>query len=125
MSNECTVYIDNQPEPQARALKALRQCLASRIAYGGVAVEEVISYGMPAFRILSGQGRGKILLGYAAWKQHLAIYPHSGTVLSKMTKETRGLSQTKSALHIAIGSVPDAAIVDRMIDLRLAELREG
>lgn len=122
MSAGVVSYIADQPEAQARALKALRRLLADRIAHAGVAVEEVISYGMPGFQILSGQGKGKMLLGYAGWKEHLAIYPHSGAVLGKMLRHTRGMSQTKSALHIGIGSLPEARVVDRMIELRLEEL---
>jgi hypothetical protein len=38
-----------------------------------------------------------------------------------MKTETRGMSQTKSALHIGIGSLPDENVVDRMIHLRLEE----
>jgi uncharacterized protein YdhG (YjbR/CyaY superfamily) len=121
MSEGPASYIADQPEPQARALRALRKLLIARIAHAGIAVEEVISYGMPGFRILSGKGQGKILLGYAAWKDHLALYPHSGAVLGRMKTETRGMSQTKSALHIGIGSLPDENVVDRMIHLRLEE----
>ena len=122
MSEDVTAYIAARPEVQARALKSVRSYLAARIAHAGVATEEVISYSMPGFRVLSGGGRGKMLLGYAGWKAHLALYPHSGTVLARMTKETRGVSQTKSALHFAIGTLPDDAVVDRMIHLRLDEL---
>lgn len=122
MSLEVASYIAEQPDAQSRALKALRSHLADRIAHAGIAVEEVMSYGMPGFRVLSGDGKGKMLLGYAAWKEHLAIYPHSGSVLGRMTRDTRGMSQTKSALHIGIGSLPDSRIVDRMIDLRMEEL---
>ena len=121
MSNGVVSYIADQPEAQSRALKALRSCLADRIAHAGIAVEEVISYGMPGFRVLSGKGHGT-MLGYAAWTDHLALYPHSGTVLSRMTTETRGMSQTKSALHIGIGSLPADEVVDRMIALRMEEL---
>lgn len=122
MSAEVASYIAQQPEAQAKALKTLRKYLAARVAHAGVAAEEVMSYGMPGFRILSGRGQGKMLLGYAAWKDHLALYPHSGTVLGRMKAETRGLSQTKSALHIGIGSVPDDRVTDRLIHLRLEEL---
>lgn len=115
-------YVNQQPPVQAKALKALRSCLADRIAHAGIAVEEVMSYGMPGFRILSGRGKGKMLLGYAAWKEHLAVYPHSGGVLARMAAETRGMSQTKSALHIGIGTLPEVRVVDRMIHLRLEEL---
>lgn len=39
-------------------------------------VEECISYGMPTFRV-----GGKVVVGFAAFKNHLAYLPHSGEVL--------------------------------------------
>ncbi|EAQ01844.1 hypothetical protein OB2597_00465 [Pseudooceanicola batsensis HTCC2597] len=122
MAEDPDSYIADQPVAQARALRRLRNFLADRIAHAGVAVEEAMSYGMPGFRVLSGPGRGKMLLGYAGWQAHLAIYPHSGSVLAQMHAETRGMSQTNSALHVAIGDLPPEAVVDRMIQLRLQEI---
>ncbi|MBY6156765.1 DUF1801 domain-containing protein [Pseudooceanicola nitratireducens] len=122
MSDDAASYIAAHPAASAKALKTLRTFLAGRIAHAGVAVEEVMSYSMPGYRILSGRGTGKMLMGYAAWKDHLAVYPHSGTVLPQMLKLTRGISQTKSALHVPIGSLPPEAVIDQMIHLRLEEL---
>ena len=90
--------------------------------HAGVAAEDVMSYNMPGFRILSEPGRGSVLLGYAGWQAHLALYPHSGTILSQMTDLTHGMSQTRGALHLPIGTLPSEQIVDRMITLRLEEL---
>lgn len=123
MQDDPAGYIGAQPAIQAKALKSLRSLLKDRIAHAGIAVEEVMSYAMPGFRILSGRGQGKMLLGYAAWKEHLAVYPHSGTVLEGMKRQTRGMSQTKSALHVAIGDLPPEAVIDEMIRRRMAELK--
>lgn len=121
-SGEISAYIAAQPEARAQTLTALHRFLADRIAHAGVAVEEVMSYNMPGFRILSEPGRGSVLLGYAGWQAHLALYPHSGTILSQMTDLTHGMSQTRGALHLPIGTLPSEQIVDRMITLRLEEL---
>lgn len=122
MSAEVDTYFAGLSKAQAAALTEVRHHLADRIAHAGIAVEEVMSYNMPGFRILSDHGRGKVLLGYAAWRDHLSVYPYSGAVLARMTSVTRGMSQTKSALHIAIGAHPDNTVIDRMISLRLEEL---
>ena len=58
--------------------------------------EQVISYGMPAFRV-----DGKTVAGFAAFKNHLSYLPFSGSVLSQLADELEGYTMTKSALHFA------------------------
>ena len=78
--------------------------------------EEVISYGMPAFRL-----NGKTVAGFAAFKAHLSYLPFSGSVLSQLTHELQGYTMTKSALHFAVDEPLPKALVEKLIAMRLAE----
>ncbi len=48
---------------------------------------ECISYAMPAFRL-----DGKVVAGFAAFKNHLAYLPHSGTVFPQLAEALEGYS---------------------------------
>ena len=52
---------------------------------------------MPAFRV-----HGKVVAGFAAFKQHLSYLPHSGSVLPALGDELAGYEMTKSSLHFPI-----------------------
>ena len=65
-------YLSGIDEPARATLQQLRTDILSVIPDA----DEVISYGMPAFR-----RQGKVVAGFAAFKNHLSYLPHSGSVL--------------------------------------------
>jgi uncharacterized protein YdhG (YjbR/CyaY superfamily) len=66
-------YLAKVAEPKRATLQKLRQTIRDILPDA----EEVISYGMPAFRL-----NGKVIAGFAAFKSHLAYLPHSGSVFN-------------------------------------------
>jgi uncharacterized protein YdhG (YjbR/CyaY superfamily) len=107
-------YLAGLDEPQRAALQELRQTIVSIVPDA----EECISYGMPAFR----KG-GKIVAGFAAFKTHLSYLPHSGSVLGKLSDDLAGYRSTKGSLHFPIDRPLPKALVKKLIDVRLNEVR--
>ena len=70
-SSEIDAYLAGVEEPKRSTLQELRQTILEVIpeAEGG------ISYQVPAFRL-----HGKVVAGFAAFKNHLSYLPHSGSV---------------------------------------------
>jgi uncharacterized protein YdhG (YjbR/CyaY superfamily) len=79
--------------------------------------EECISYGMPAFKI-----RGRVVAGFAAFKNHLSYLPHSGSVLGALEDELNAYERTAGSLHFAVDQPLPEALVRRLIATRLREL---
>ncbi|MFA7322804.1 MAG: DUF1801 domain-containing protein [Candidatus Nanopelagicales bacterium] len=88
--SEIDEYLSAVPEPQRSTLETMR----TRILEIVPDAEQCLSYGMPGFRV-----RGKVLAGFAANKNDLSYYPHSGAVLAQFADELAGYPQTKGALH--------------------------
>src|SRR6476659_3765349 len=107
-------YLLGVEEPKRRTLQALRSTILDIVPEA----EQIISYGMPAFRV-----DGKTLAGFAAFQKHLSYLPFSGTVLSQLTHELEGYTMTKSALHFAVDAPLPKALVEKLIDVRIAETR--
>lgn len=107
-------YLAALPPDRAARLSALRARIAARLP-GAV---EVISYSMPGFRMPSG----KVALGYAAWKQHYALYPHSGTALSDIGPLPQGVVAEGGTLRCPWDADLPDALLDRVIARRLAEI---
>ena len=79
--------------------------------------EQVISYGVPAFRV-----GGKTVAGFAAFKDHLSYLPFSGSVLGQLGDEIEGYAMTKSSLHFPVDRPLPKALVKKLIRVRLADV---
>lgn len=106
-------YLAGIEEPKRSTLESLRQTVASIVPDA----EEVISYGMPGFRL-----DGKMIAGYAAFKNHLAYLPHSGSVLGELTNELAGYASTSGSLHFPIDKPLPRSLVKKLIDVRLKQI---
>jgi uncharacterized protein YdhG (YjbR/CyaY superfamily) len=107
-------YLAGLDEPKRSVLQELRQTILSIVPDA----EECISYGMPAYR-----REGKVIAGFAAFKTHLSYLPHSGSVVGKLSDDLAGYRSTKGSLHFPIDRPLPKAIVKKLIDVRLDEVR--
>ena len=84
--------------------------------------EEVISYGMPAFKV-----NGSIVAGLLANKNHVGYYPFSGNVLSNFSKEIEKYSHTKSALHVPLDKPLPQTLITKLVKARISQcpVRQG
>jgi uncharacterized protein YdhG (YjbR/CyaY superfamily) len=71
-------YIASQPKSVQGLLERVRGTI--RRAVPGA--EEVISYGIPAFKL-----NGRPVLYFAGWKQHYSLYPSTAPLVSAFRKE--------------------------------------
>jgi uncharacterized protein YdhG (YjbR/CyaY superfamily) len=75
--------------------------------------EQGIAYGMPAFRLA-----GKAVAGFAAFKNHLSYFPHSGSVLPELSDDLVGYATSKGALQFPIDKPLPKALVKKLIAVR-------
>ena len=78
--------------------------------------EEVISYGMPAFKI-----NGNIVAGLLNAKNHVGYYPFSGSVLNLFPAELKNFSKTKSAIHVPIDKPLSKTLIKKLIQARISQ----
>ena len=106
-------YLRGLEEPKRSTLEALRLTIVELVPDA----EQIISYKVPAFRV-----DGRIVAGFAAFKDHLSYLPFSGSVLSQLSDELDGYTMTKSALHFPVDRPLAKKLVKRLIAVRLAEV---
>jgi uncharacterized protein YdhG (YjbR/CyaY superfamily) len=117
MIAQVDAYLAALPPAQARALADLRALIAARLPDH----IECISYAMPGFR--QPGPKGKMVAGYAAFKHHLGLYPHSGSIIPHI--DCTPFKTSKSGvLFTPETPLPDALVL-RIITARLAELAAG
>jgi uncharacterized protein YdhG (YjbR/CyaY superfamily) len=111
-SAEVDTYLANVEEPKRSTLQHLRQNILEVVPEA----EEGISYGVPALRL-----RGKVIAGFAAFKNHLSYLPHSGSVFPALGEELGRYETTSGSLHFPIDSPLPKSLVERLVSVRIAQ----
>ena len=111
--HEVDEYLANLDGPKRTTLQQLRQTIRSIVPEA----EEGISYGMPAYRL-----RGKVIAGFAAFKNHLSYLPHSGSVFAEMPDDVAGYVTSKGALQFPIERPLPKGLVKKLIATRLRQV---
>jgi uncharacterized protein YdhG (YjbR/CyaY superfamily) len=105
-------YLTKAPEPARRMLEEIRAIVR---ANAPAETTEVFSYGMPGFRY-----KGP-LLWYGAMKNHCGFYPGSPPMIRSLAEELKSYKTTKGAIQFPIGKPVPAALVKKIVKLRVKE----
>ncbi len=112
-TKEIDDYLAALDQSQRRALETLRRTIMDIIPEA----QQCISYGMPAFRV-----NGKVVAGFAAFKNHLSYLPHSSSVLSELADDLAGYVTSKGALRFANAAPLPKELVAKLIAVRMSQL---
>lgn len=102
----------NSLSPQRETMLAMRKNILAIIPQA----EEVISYGMPAFKV-----KGTVVAGLLSHKSHVGFYPFSGSVLGNFKSELKNYKQTKSALHVPIDKPLPKSLLKKLLNARISQ----
>ena len=111
-SVEIDEYLAELEEPKQSTLRRLRQTILEVVPDA----EEGMSYRHPAFRL-----RGKVIAGFAAFKNHLSYLPHSGSVFPVLEREVAPYKTSTGALQFPIDSPLPQPLVEHLIRVRIAQ----
>jgi uncharacterized protein YdhG (YjbR/CyaY superfamily) len=114
-AQEIDAYLQGLEEPKRSTLQQLRETILAFIPDA----EQCISYGLPAFRV-----HGKVVAGFAAFKNHLSYLPHSGSVLPELGDEIASYKSTSGSLHFPIDRPLPKPLVEKLISIRLRQIAE-
>jgi uncharacterized protein YdhG (YjbR/CyaY superfamily) len=106
-------YMAALDEPKRGTLERLRNTILEIVPES----EQCISYGIPAFRL-----NGKVVAGFAAFKNHLSYFPHSGSVLPELADDLVGYTASKGTLQFAVDKPLPKALVNKLIAVRRRQL---
>ena len=109
-------YLENAPVTQRELLERVRAQIRGLMPEA----VEVISYGMPGFKL-----HGKVVVWIAAWKTHSSLYPLTDTFLQDYAKDLEGYTVTKGSVHFTPERPLPDAVIENLVRARMADLEAG
>jgi uncharacterized protein YdhG (YjbR/CyaY superfamily) len=106
-------YLIDLPENVRLVLEELRQTIRETAPN----VEEVISYGMPAFKYHG------MLVYFAAFKNHCSFFPGSAT-MGKMEIDLKPYKTSKGTIQFTVDKPLPAELVEKIVKSRMKENEE-
>ncbi len=108
-------YIAAQPLPARSVLRRVRATI--RKALSGAT--EGISYRIPVYKL-----DGRIVLYFAGFRSHYAIYPATARIKRALKKELAGLVRSKGTIRFPLDEAVPTRLITRIAKLRAAEAAE-
>jgi len=105
-------YLAALPADKRTALEKLRKTIEA----AAPEATETISYQMPAFK-----DHGRILVYYAAFKDHCSLYPASEAVMEALGDELKPYFAGKGTIRFPADKPLSAALVRKIVKARLEE----
>ena len=107
-----SAYLRDQPKDVRAALEKLRSTILAAAPHA----TETISYGMPAFK-----DGDRVLVYYAAFKDHYSLFPASKGVLETMREELAPYVAGKGTLRFEYSKRLPVTLIKKVVKIRLKE----
>ncbi|HEY6435368.1 MAG TPA: DUF1801 domain-containing protein [Ignavibacteriaceae bacterium] len=104
-------YIALQPENVRAALEKMRQVIKT----AAPDAEEVISYGMPAYRYHG------MLVYFAGFKNHYSLFPGNASLIAEMAEDLKAYKTSKGTIQFSPDKPLPVGLIKKIVKIRMKE----
>ena len=108
-------YLAALPAESRKRMKQIRSIVRSLVPRA----TEVFSYRIPGFRLVD-----RALIWYAAFKNHISLYPMTEAIRRTHAAELKGYKTAKGTVQFPLAEPLPLALVKRLVQARVAEARK-
>ena len=105
-------YLSRVAQPARSTLEKVRKVIRS---VAPRQAEEVISYGIPAFK------HKQVIVWYAAFSDHCSLFP-TPAVIEKFKGELEGYTISKGTIQFPVDQPPPATLLKKIVKARMAQI---
>ena len=105
-------YFAGVPLPARNALTKMRAAIRSAVPKDA---EEIISYGIPAFKT------NKVLVWFAAFSDHCSLFP-AATIIEKFKNELKPYSTSKGTIHFPLNKPLPITLIKKIVKARVSQM---
>ena len=105
-------YIAAQPKAAQRALKKVRSAIRKAIPQA----TESLSYKIPTYKI-----DGRVVIYFAGWAKHYALYPSGPKAIAKFKKELAPYEISKGTIRFPLSEDVPVKLIAAIAKFRAAE----
>jgi len=105
-------YISAKPEATQAVLKRVRSAIQNALPGS----QEVISYGIPAYRLA-----GTIVVYFAGWKEHYSLYPAGERLVAEFMNQLAPYKISKGTIRFPLSEPVPVGLIKRIAKFRLKE----
>ncbi|HVP19235.1 MAG TPA: DUF1801 domain-containing protein [Spirochaetia bacterium] len=116
MTGTATQSVDQYIANHTDDVQAVLQQVRSAIRKALPDAEELISYGIPAYKMSEGP-----LLWFAAWKRHYSLYPATGLLTQEFTEELAPYKVNKGTIRFPLSQPVPVTLIARIAKFRAKE----
>ena len=103
-------YLESQPAPVRERLEELRALIKN----AAPDATEVISYGVPGFKL------GSPLVGYGAAKDHIGFYVMDPSVIQTFETDLTGYKTSKGSISLPMEGPLPVDLITKIVETRVA-----
>ena len=112
-------YLAQTAEPARGTLNKIRATIRS---VAPAEATEVISYGIPAFKINGPKYKG-MLMWYAAFSDHCSLFP-TASVINAVEEDLKAYKVSKGTIHFPVDKPLPAALLKKMVKARVVDMED-
>ena len=98
-------YIAAQPKAMQAGLKRVRAIIRAAVPDA----EECMAYQMPTYKV-----QGRVVIHFAGWKEHFALYPGAGHVVAALKDALKGYMVSKGTIRFPLSQPVPAKLIEKL-----------